>query len=193
MARQRSAPMLIADTVALDFLNSAARVNDRDVDRLDNGPGLLAWLEGTGLVPATALEVVRAGSSQMELDEAAAQARSLRDWFRAFVHAHKGQTVGECDLQELNRLNTLLERDDIYSQLVHVDSETTAFGLQVQRRWHSPELLLVAIAQVLAAFVCNADFSQVRQCAGPGCPSIIADDTRGQMRRRCKWCPDSSP
>jgi predicted RNA-binding Zn ribbon-like protein len=184
--------MSSTDTVALEFLNSAARVNDRDTDLLDSGAGLLAWLQEAGVVPANVLEAVRSGFAPVELDKAAAEARSLREWFRTFVHAHKGQDVGEGDLRELGHLNTLLERDDIYSQLVGIDSESTGLGLQVRRRWHSPELLLVAIAQSLAAFVCNADFSHVKQCEGPGCPSIIADEARGPARRWCKWCPDSS-
>jgi predicted RNA-binding Zn ribbon-like protein len=184
--------MVSADTVALQFLNSAARVSDHDADSLDNGAGLLAWLEETGIVPANVLEAARSAFAPVELDKAAAEARGLREWFRTFVHAHKGLAVGEGDLRELGHLNTLLERDDFYAQLVRIDSEGTGFGLQVQRRWHSPELLLVAIAQSLAAFVCNADFSHVKQCEGPGCPSIIADEARGPARRWCKWCPDSS-
>jgi predicted RNA-binding Zn ribbon-like protein len=182
----------MSDTVALDFLNSLAGAGTRDRDRLVDGASFLEWLKGSGLVPVTALNVVRTEFASTELDAAAAAARSLREWFREFVCTHKGREVGDTALPELQRLNALLERDDIYSQLVPIDPEGSGFGLQVRRRWHSPESLLVAIAQALAGFVCNADFAQVRMCEAPGCNSILADDVREAAPRWCRWCHGSS-
>jgi predicted RNA-binding Zn ribbon-like protein len=53
------------------------------------------------------------------------------------------------------------------------------------RRWHSPETLLLPIAEVMAQLVCTEDFSHVKACEGPTCTLLFADRTRGHARR---WC-----
>ena len=143
--------------IAMDFLNSVHRSNGRVIDRLDSGEGLLRWLEQARLVPTGVLASLRTGVTAIELDEIAAQARGLREWFRAFVHTHWGRTLQDDDLDALTPLNALLERDEVFCQLVEADSKVTGLDLQVRRRWTSPESLLVAIAQALAAFICETD------------------------------------
>ena len=60
MARGRPPAMFIADALALDFLNSVATPVDEPVDWIDDGEGLLAWLEQACLVPPSVLEQLRA-------------------------------------------------------------------------------------------------------------------------------------
>jgi putative stress-induced transcription regulator len=76
---QRSPAFFIADALGLDFLNSIATPVDTPVDWIDNGEGLLNWLEQARLVPADALKNIRAQALPGELDKVADQARSLRD------------------------------------------------------------------------------------------------------------------
>ena len=73
----RPPAMFLADALGLDFLNSIATPVDTEVDWIDDGDGLLAWLEQAQLVPAEALETLRAQAMPGELDNVAAQARSL--------------------------------------------------------------------------------------------------------------------
>ena len=148
-------------SIAMDFLNSVHRSNGRIIDRLDSGAGLLVWLEQTRLVPTGVLATLRTGATAIELDEIAARARVLREWFRAFVRNHWGRTLQDDDLEALTPLNALLERDEVFCQLVETDSKVTGLDLEVKRRWGSAESLLVAIAQALAAFVCETDFSRI--------------------------------
>jgi predicted RNA-binding Zn ribbon-like protein len=120
------------------------------------------------------------------LDPVAAQARELREWFRGFVHKHRGRQLARDDFRSLERLNRLLERDESFSQIIPVAARRgSAFELQVSRRWQSPEALLFPIADVLAQFVCAEDFSYVKACEGPACTLLFADRTRSKARR---WC-----
>lgn len=175
--------IFIADAIALDFLNSVATPVDEPVDSIDNGEGLLQWLEQAGLVPSEVLATLRAQALPGELDAVAAQARGLREWFRSFVQVHMGQPI-DCEaLRALEPLNRMLERDDTYGRIV--PSASGALAWQWQRRWRSPESLLLPIAEALAKFVCEEDFSAVKACEGSRCTLMFADHTRGQRRR---WC-----
>src|SRR5260370_23157223 len=117
----RPPAMFVADALGLDFLNSIATPLDTEIDWIDDGDGLLAWLEQAHLVPTDALEASRAQAMPGEFDNVAAQARSLREWFRGFVRQRKGRPLTSEDLSELKPLNRLLERDEGFGHLVTTD------------------------------------------------------------------------
>jgi predicted RNA-binding Zn ribbon-like protein len=184
MVHGRSPAIFIADALALDFLNSVATPTGTEVDWMEDGEGFLAWLDQARLVPPEALKALRAQAMPGEIDRVAAQARSLRSWFRAFVWARKGRPLRAQDLQELGPLNRLLERDERFSQIV-ARNQTAVLELRTVRRWRTPESLLLPIGEALAKFVCGEDFSNVKACEGPTCTLLFADHTRGHARR---WC-----
>lgn len=178
--------IFIADAPGLDFLNSVATPVDEQVEWISDGAGLLAWLDQAGMVPRAALDAIRARSTAPELDEVAARARDLREWFRGFVQKKKGRPLSAKDLRELEPLNQLLERDDQHGQIVaNVSGEATTFELRANRRWQSAEFLLMPLAEALARLVCDEDFTMVKACEGPSCTLLFADHTRGHARR---WC-----
>jgi predicted RNA-binding Zn ribbon-like protein len=178
--------LFLADSRGLDFLNSVATLVDTPVDWLQDGEGLLTWLQQAGLVPGEVLDSVRARAIPGEIDRLAAQARSLREWFRSFVQTHKGQALKTADLAQLEPLNELLQRDEAFQQVISgAGDESAAFRLLKSRRWASPEALLLPIAESLAHLVCEEDFSFVKACEGPTCTLLFADHTRGHARR---WC-----
>ncbi|HVW68594.1 MAG TPA: ABATE domain-containing protein [Steroidobacteraceae bacterium] len=182
----RPPALFIGDAPALDFLNSIATPVDVPVEWLDNGEGLLSWLQQAGLVAAPVLERMRSRSLPGELNKVADQARSLREWFRGFVEEHRGRHLRPDDLKKLEPLNRLLERDECFSQIGPATGrDGAAFELQRLRRWRSPEALLFPIAETLARFVCSEDLSHVKACEGTACTLLFADHTRGQARR---WC-----
>jgi len=186
MAHRRPPAIFLADALGLDFLNSIATPVDTAIDWIDDGDGLLAWLEQARLVPADVLETLRAQAMPGEFDSVAAQARSLREWFRAFVRERKGRPLPSADLRELEPLNRLLERDDGFGRIVaHDHGGAGGLELRMMRRWRSPESLLLPIGEALAKFVCEEDFSNVKACEGPACTLLFADHTRGHARR---WC-----
>jgi predicted RNA-binding Zn ribbon-like protein len=182
----RPPAIFIADALGLDFLNSIATPVDTEVDWIDYGDGFVAWLEQARLVPGETLEILRAQAMPGELDNVAAQARSLREWFREFVRMRKGRPLAPEDVHELDPLNRLLERDEGFGRIV-VRDQPRASGLELQmmRRWRSPESLLLPIGEALAKFVCAEDFSNVKACEGPACTLMFVDHTRGHGRR---WC-----
>jgi len=190
MKATRLAPILIADSPGIDFLNSIATPAEAPVEWLATGADLVDWLEQTELVPASVLSSVRRSSVPGELDATAARARGLREWFRGFVYRHKGRRLKSEDLQELGPLNQVLEREEAYHQIVKADrkdrpSRRSPFVWCSMRRWRSPESLLIPIARAMAELVCNEDFVHVKSCEGPTCTLLFLDRTHGRARR---WC-----
>jgi predicted RNA-binding Zn ribbon-like protein len=186
IVQHRPPAIFIADTLGLDFLNSIATPVDTPIDWLDNGDGLLRWLAQAKLVPADALDELRARAMPGELDKVADQARALREWFRGFVRKHMGRSLTPKALRELGPLNRLLERDEAFSQISRPSrSNGDRLELRTTRRWRSPEALLLPIGEALARFVCEEDFADVKACVGHSCTLVFADRTRRRARR---WC-----
>jgi predicted RNA-binding Zn ribbon-like protein len=181
--QHRPPALFIADALGLDFLNSIATPVDTPVEWLDSGDALLNWLAQASLVPADAL---KARAKPGELDKVAEKARALREWFRGFVRKHMGRPLTPKALRELEPLNTLLQRDERFSQISrrrHGDADR--LELTTLRRWRTADSLLLPIGEALAKFVCETDFADVKACEGHGCTLMFADRTRRRARR---WC-----
>jgi predicted RNA-binding Zn ribbon-like protein len=195
MTDARPPALFIADNLGLDFLNSIAVPVDTEVEWLTSGEDLLAWLKQAGLVPDDVLEGFRKGTVPGELDAVAAQARALRDWFKPFVEKHRGAPLTAGALRELAPLNRLLARDEQFGQIAardrrdgqhgHAPAAVSGLVWRPQRRWHSPESLLLPIARALADLVSTEDFTHVKACEGQPCTLLFVDRTRGHVRR---WC-----
>lgn len=178
-------PLFVADSPGLDFLNSITTSRTPPLDRISDGEGLLAWLELAHLVPLEVLREMREKTMPRELDRVAAQARDLREWFRAFVYAHKGRPLKAAAVEELTPLNRLLERDEVYEAVTSRTGGEHGLRLEAKRRWKSPESLLLPIGEALARLVAEENFADVKACEGPACTKLFADHTRGKNRR---WC-----
>ncbi|MBI3452566.1 MAG: CGNR zinc finger domain-containing protein [Rhodospirillales bacterium] len=199
MAEQRPAPLFVGDDLALDFLNSFAAPRGRETEWLANGADLVAWLEQAHAVPADVAARFRADAASGALDAMAAQARELRERFRAFVGNHAGEPLSSTALRDLAPFNQLLGRDESYRQIAAAprrDTEVTggdrdgedghgALHWQYRRRWRTPETLLLPIAEAIGDLVCRKDFTLVRQCEGPTCTLWFHDVSKGHVRR---WC-----
>jgi predicted RNA-binding Zn ribbon-like protein len=184
MTGERPPAIFIADAVGLDFLNTIARGGE--VEWLACGEDLLAWLEQVGLVPAEVAVTLGTSAVPGEFDAVAAQARALREWFRRFVLAHKGRALPADALSQLGPLNQVLARDEAFGQIVaRGEPGVPALVCRGQRRWRSPDALLLPIAQAMAEVVCSDDFTRVKSCGGHGCTLVFMDRTRGNARR---WC-----
>lgn len=180
----RPPAMFIADSLGLDFLNSVATPVDTPVDWIDDGDGLIDWLAQAKLVPMDELHALKAGARPGELDKVADQARALREWFRGFVLEHAGRPLTAKALNGLGPLNSLLERDEAFLQIVPRHGEQ-GLALQRTRRWRSRESLLLPVAEALAKFVCEEDFANVKACEGHNCTMLFADHSHRRARR---WC-----
>lgn len=187
----RPAPLFIADDLALDFLNTTAAPRGEEIEWLASGADLSAWLEQAEAVPRDVLAQVRRRTGSRGLDATASEARKLRDWFRGFVTAHGGKSLGRATLSELAPLNRLLARDEAYRQIEIKDGEaidargTGALCWQAKRRWERPDALLLPIAQGMGELVCEKDFRLVRKCENPSCTLWFLDVSKAHARR---WC-----
>ncbi|MHB1559157.1 MAG: CGNR zinc finger domain-containing protein [Isosphaeraceae bacterium] len=186
MSQPKPPAFFISGSLGLDFLNTRATPEDTPVDWIEDGDGLVAWLEQAGLVPAKVLKALKARAMPGELDAVAAQARNLREWFRGFIEERSGRALKPEDLRELEPLNRLLERDDQYIQVAPGTGEgAPVLELKTLRRWRTPESLLLPIGEELARFVGSYAFQYVKACEGATCTLLFVDRTRGRGRR---WC-----
>jgi predicted RNA-binding Zn ribbon-like protein len=190
MADDRPPAIFIADSRGLDFLNSIATPVDKPIEFIGTGEDFLQWLQSAGLVPAEVLSSLRDNAVPGELDAVASEARALREWFRGFVDKHRGKRLPRNALKKLEPLNQVLARDNEFGQIVgrdHRDDHDPPSDLkwEVQRRWRSPEVLLIPIAKAMAELVCSEDFSAIKACEGHACTLFFLDRTRARARR---WC-----
>ncbi len=186
MSTRRPPAFFLSGSLGLDFLNTLATPVDSQVDWIDDGDGLLAWLETAKLVPAKDLKALKARAIPGEFDAVAAQARNLREWFRDFIRARSGRRLGADDLRELEPLNRLLGRDERFAQIVAVPAKgSSVLELEALRRWRTPESLLLPIGEEIARLACSGDLEYVKACEGSTCTLLFVDRTRGRARR---WC-----
>ena len=187
----RPAPFFLGEHRALDFLNTIASPWGEPIEWLADGPDLVEWLVRAELVPAAVARRFRRKAKRQELEAVARRARALREWFRGFVAEHAGRPLSTDGVGRLERLNQLLERDEVYRRLEPVRTPAEAEGgssgpvaqWRWERRWRTPEALLQPIAETIGDFVCRADFRFVRRCER--CTMWFLDVSRGHGRR---WC-----
>jgi hypothetical protein len=172
----------IAGDLALDFLNSIVTSGQNVVELLANGEDLLAWLVRAQLLNRRDAAAIRANSLPGELDEVAAQARALREWFREFVLAHMGRHLTDQALDLLKPLNCVLRRDQRYWAIVETCQATAKkngrSGLELRslRRHTKPNALILIVAQAMADLVCSKDFSMVKARNGRTPPLLFLDE-----------------
>jgi predicted RNA-binding Zn ribbon-like protein len=186
----RPLPFFVGGAAALDFLNSVASPVDVPVEWLASGEDLLDWLARAGLVAPEVLGHMREISGPGELDGVAARARALRDWFRQFVMTRMGKRLTSASLRDLEPLNRLLARDEVYGQVVLRPRDAQLAGAPVlafvaDRRWPSADSLLLPLALAMAELLTSVDFRDVKACEWHSCSLMFVDTTKGRMRR---WC-----
>ena len=178
----------VADNLGLDFLNSIASPVDVPVEWLGSGAAFVAWLRQAELVPDPVLEAMTEKALPGELDAVAGQARALREWFRKFVHKHRGKPLPRAALKELEPINRILIRDARHTEIVPAKMTPESpgpFTLLEKRNWTSSEALLIPIAEAMARLVAEEDFTHVKGCEGHACTLLFVDRTRRRARR---WC-----
>lgn len=185
---------LIAESPALDFLNTVAQPADIQYDWLDSTPHLLNWLDEAGLVTTEEIKQFHQPKWLETHKELATQARELRDWFRYFVETHAGKPLTTSALSALKPINKILSNDDYYFQIQPQDksdtemdnhSENLVFHQKKVRRWQNTDNLLLPIAEAISELLCNIDWSLIKQCEGPTCTLWFLDVSKNRKRR---WC-----
>jgi predicted RNA-binding Zn ribbon-like protein len=189
MTGQHVAPYLVADHLALDFLNSRVGPEGSESDWLGDGPGLLEWLVAAGAIDSAVARRYGARPMAARLDAAAAEARALRQWLGGFAARHARQPLAPGVERELGPLNHVLERDAIHYVVEASDTSGDAHESVLRqrpvRRWTEPNSLLSPIAEAISDLVCHGDFRLVGACEGVDCVLMFYDRTKAHRRR---WC-----
>ena len=174
-------PLRIGEHAALDFLNSVLAPSGDVLDFLRDGASMVRWLPASGVVPDTVAAAARALTPR-QLDRLAAEARELREWFRALVlrwYVGGDRVVRKADI---DRLNALMSTSPLTQVAVR---GPTGIELRAQRALAEPRALIAELAAVCASLLAHQRHDQVRKCENPACPLVFADNKRGPRRR---WC-----
>jgi predicted RNA-binding Zn ribbon-like protein len=181
-AQERPAPFLIADHLALDFLNSVASPWGTPIEWLEDGVDLLSWLEAAGQIDSVDARRLRRTWDRDALDAAADEARSVREDFRAVLSRRKAKGTADVTVRDIARLNAVLARDSTYPR---VDRVRGRWLVGSARRWRNPGDLLVIVAESMARLLCEGNPALIRRCANPECTLWFYDRTKAHRRR---WC-----
>jgi len=173
--------MLIGGHGALDFLNSVFTPADVTIDLLATGAGLADWLRASAvLAPELAEAVARLPGAQAET--LAADARALREWFRAAVQRWTQGGAAALKATDLDRLNGCMAHGRLYRRLL---ASPQGLSLQTQDAAADAPAVLAALAGLCADLLVRHLQEQVRRCENPACTLWFADTKRGPRRR---WC-----
>jgi len=163
---------------AIDFLNT--RYLD-GVETLANGRDLLNWLVGAGLIDEAEAGRVMRRLGARTLDEAAAEARRVREWLREWLTRWRQAPAANYS-DELVTLNKLMAREAPRSEVVASNE-----GLKIIERWHiaSADSILALIGTQVAALITEEQGDLLKTCAGPDCTLWFIDRTKAHRRVFC--------
>ena len=163
-------PLMVADHLALDLLNTEAGVDALHVDFWNGADDVLRWLERCG-IDIGPLE------NQAANDDLLGDARQLRTIARELVELRKAGERGDPA-----RLNRYLARMQSTPQLAWGED-----GPLLLRRLPapSPQQALGQVAESLAELLAGGQFDYVRQCEHPDCVLWFYDRTKSHRRRLC--------
>lgn len=176
-----SEPAQIGDHPALDFLNSVLAPAGVWIDFLHNGQSLVHWLSQSDVVPCAHANAAAAFTPK-QLDRLAAEARELREWFRALVLRWLADGDRAVRAGDLRRLNAHLGGHPLSQS---VERGTEGFELRMERVPGNPGALLAELAAACADLLAHRRTDEVRKCENPSCTLFFADTKRGPRRR---WC-----
>ncbi|WP_326837315.1 CGNR zinc finger domain-containing protein [Amycolatopsis rhabdoformis] len=168
------------DHAALNFLNTLSAPWGEEIELLASGRDFLGWLMTIDLLDGAERARLARKFRAQDLDDAAAEARGLREWLRGVVSAWAGTGVVPAGVAR--RLNRHLAADSQYRQLTTTEAGTE---LVTRRRWTEARQLLVLPVAAAADLLAHADRALVHMCDGPACGIWFYDRTKSHRRR---WC-----
>ena len=183
MTNTRPEPFFIADSVALDFLNSVAVPKADEYDWLESGEDVLDWLVQSGLVKEEQVKALRNPKVRSSLDAVSKKIRAFREEFRFFVISTSEAGQVQDDHPFINKLNRLMSEGE---QKMRLSSAAGGgYALKVVYEINKAGDLLPRLAAACAELIAEANFAYIRKCEGPGCTLYFRDVSKNHKRR---WC-----
>lgn len=165
-------PLLIADHLALDFLNTSFGTSIR-VELLNSDLQVFQWMKKVRIDMEGVSEPT--DEAKGELLSGALELRTIAE--ALIIAAKHGKSF------DTARLNTYLAYGSNYCQVEHRNEQ--GWIIKPRRHISSAKHLLTPIAEAIADLLVNADFSLVRKCENPDCTLWFYDRTKSHQRR---WC-----
>ena len=161
------APM-VGDHLAMDLLNTEARVDGQTVDYWLSGEDVLGWLAGHGI----------ASADPVDLAALLTRAKTLRSLVRRLIEERKADRLGD-----IAGLDAYLHA---HVSAPHLARDSDG-GLTLTRlvRADPVSSMLGAVAEAAAQLLVEGDFDLVKQCEHPECILWFYDRTKSHKRR---WC-----
>jgi predicted RNA-binding Zn ribbon-like protein len=166
-------PPLIADDLALDFINTRFGVGQGHRECFVSDESVLQWLRRTESITAVIGEVPKGRSGTL-----VKAAIELRESARDLVVCRQAARVGNPTV--LNRF-LALDRSSKQLEWRHGKPPT----LRLQRHLPTVEAALVPVANAVATLLTEGNFQLVRTCESSDCTLWFYDRTKAHHRR---WC-----
>ncbi len=176
-----SAGLFLGSQPAMDFLNTAYGPAEKRVEVIGDGRAFLDWLVGAGLITEQVAAKLPRRFGQEALDAAAAEARKVREWARAWLTRWRDAPRRDYG-DELAVLNELLAREARHREVIAAGRD---LRLADHARLDSADSLLALIAAAIAELVSSEHASLVRSCAGTDCTLWFLDRTKAHRRLFC--------
>jgi predicted RNA-binding Zn ribbon-like protein len=172
---------LFGNHPAIDFLNTALAPNGELIETIGGGRTYLEWLVAAGLLDEVRSSKLRRRFGAEALDAAAAEARRVREWARAWLMRWRTRPEGDYG-EEISVLNKLLARETSSREVVAARE-----GLQIVELPHieSANALIALVALQFAELITQEQPSLVKECAGPACTLWFLDRTKAHRRLFC--------
>jgi predicted RNA-binding Zn ribbon-like protein len=174
-------PLYLGGHPAIDFLNTAMTPDGSPVEVIPDGRSYLEWLQGAGLLSEAEAGKLARRFGAKGLDGAAAEARKVREWARAWLERWRARPAADYR-EELAALNKLLAREQSNHELI---AGERGFTLVERPQLESPQSLIALIAMQFAAVLTHEDPALIRNCAGDGCSLTFVDRTKAHRRMFC--------
>jgi predicted RNA-binding Zn ribbon-like protein len=166
---------------AIDFLNTAMAPRGERIETIGDGKAYLEWLVGAKLIEQTLATRLARRFGDKALNEAAAEARRVREWARDWLARWRAGPRRDYT-EEISALNKLLARAPSDRR---VTAERGGVKIVESMRFEDADALIAAVALQLAALISDEQPAMVKECASADCTLWFLDRSKAHRRLFC--------
>jgi predicted RNA-binding Zn ribbon-like protein len=174
-------PLFIGSHIAVDFLNTSLEPKGERIELIADGKAFLQWLIAAHVLDAEQASRLARRLGVKGLDTAAAEARKLREWSRAWLTRWRAGARRDYN-SEIDTLNKLLEKRAVRQSVAVTKG---GFALQTRSQLETADDVLGTLASHIAELIAQEDPTRLKTCAGDGCTLWFVDRTKAQRRLFC--------
>jgi predicted RNA-binding Zn ribbon-like protein len=173
--------IIVADNLALDFLNTQIVSAGKPQDLLANFEDFVEWAEAVKLLePLQAEKFIQDRGRQSDIKQFFSDLKEFRHTLREMVETIVKMKAVKPSTIKL--INNNLSLGYGYHELVKTES---GFEKRFRTNFEKPQELLIPIAESAADLISIGNPKNIRNCEGPTCILYFYDTTKNHRRR---WC-----